>query len=115
MPTIDHVPIHPTDFVPGEWVPVYGPGPLHYAEQFVEAPPNDTREHYDMLRITTEAGGGYVVEARLRESTAAAAAGLDTDVCEFCSGPIGGGDDRGWRRGLDGCAAHDECIANHLF
>lgn len=35
-------------------------------------------------------------------------AGIDITVCECCGDPLD--DERPWRRGLDGCGAHDECL-----
>jgi hypothetical protein len=102
-----------TDFVPGEWVTIHGPGPRHYAEQFYASPPPGTDAHYDRLRLMVASNGGIVVQGRVRESTAAAQAGIDPTVCEFCGTPL---DDREpWRRGLDGCGAHDGCLSAHLF
>lgn len=42
----------------------------------------------------------------------AGAAGIDTDVCEFCEQPLD--DSKPWRRGLDGCGAHEDCIRRFL-
>ena len=42
----------------------------------------------------------------------AADAGIDTSVCEFCSGPLD--DSEPWRRGLDGCGAHERCLKRWL-
>lgn len=35
-------------------------------------------------------------------------AGIDTTVCEFCSQPLD--DSEPWRRGMDGCGAHERCL-----
>lgn len=39
-------------------------------------------------------------------------AGIDTSVCEFCEEPLD--DDREWKRGLDGCGAHLDCLEGWL-
>ena len=39
-------------------------------------------------------------------------AGLDINVCEFCEEPLD--DTQPWRRGLDGCGAHETCLKRAL-
>lgn len=38
--------------------------------------------------------------------------GLDVSVCEFCEGPLT--DEEPWRRGIDGCGAHERCLRPYL-
>jgi hypothetical protein len=38
--------------------------------------------------------------------------GIDTSVCEFCEQPLD--DSEPWRRGLDGCGAHERCLGAWL-
>ncbi len=39
-------------------------------------------------------------------------AGIDTSICEFCEEPLDG--KKPWRRGLDGCGAHEKCLEDYL-
>ena len=39
-------------------------------------------------------------------------AGIDTTVCEMCEEPLD--DARAWKRGLDGCGAHLDCLDSYL-
>jgi hypothetical protein len=43
-----------------------------------------------------------------RDKSLAEEAGIDTTRCEFCGEPLD--DSRPWRRGLDGCGAHESCL-----
>lgn len=42
----------------------------------------------------------------------ASAFGINTEVCEFCGGPLDGSNPV--CRGLDGCAAHEGCLKGRL-
>jgi hypothetical protein len=46
----------------------------------------------------------------MSEHTLAEEVGIDTSVCELCGEPLD--DRRPWRYGLDGSAAHKECLAD---
>ena len=56
--------------------------------------------------------GGDVMKLDLELDTLAEQAGIDTTVCEFCYKPLDG--TKPWRRGLDGCGAHEKCIKRFL-
>ena len=36
-------------------------------------------------------------------------AGIDTTTCEICEEPLD--DSRPWRRGVDGCGIHEDCLS----
>lgn len=42
-------------------------------------------------------------------STLAEENGVDVSRCEFCGGPLDR--EHPWRRGVDGAAAHERCLA----
>lgn len=47
-------------------------------------------------------------QIRQEMSTMAERAGIDTSICEICEEPLD--DSEPWRRGMDGCGAHDACL-----
>ena len=42
-------------------------------------------------------------------TTLAEQAGIDTTICEICEVALD--DSRPWRRGLDGCGIHEDCLS----